>query len=180
MSTEKEKNDTIAALDVTDPAGNPYLTDALERMERLRTVLDGFPKATGPRLTPGHVRSARRITVEALQQAERFATEQPNIAGDLADVKKLRDTTHFLLAYEGLREAAILLLRDVDQFILHRKYDASKYALGMYRVIKTYAANEPETQRMQGQVDLMQPHFGRPRRSKPALPADPDAPAVKK
>jgi len=180
MSTEKEKIDTVAALDATDPAGNPYLADALERIERLRTVLEGFPKSPGKRLTPGQLRSARRITVDALQQAERFAVEQPNIAGALADVGKMRDTAHFLLAYEGLREKSILHLRALDQFILQRKYDASRYALGLYRVIKTYAANEPDSDQMQGQVDIMQPLFGRPRRSKPALPADPDASAVKK
>jgi hypothetical protein len=168
-----------AAAAAADPNNNPYLEDATERINRLRTVLDGFRKATLP-LTPAQLRAARKITVEGLQKAARFAEEQPNVCGDLADVEKLVDQTQFLMAYEGLREQALFLLRDVDQVIDQCKFEAAKHTQGLYRIAKTYAVSAAAPTKVQAQVEILKPVFGRRRRPKPAPPADPDAPAVKK
>jgi hypothetical protein len=177
----KIETESGSAAVAPEPNVNPYLTDALERMERLSAILDGFPKAADlPRLTPAEVGAARRVTVEALQQAARFAEERPNIAGDLADVAKLNDATHFLMAYEGLREKAYFFLRDLDQILIQCKSDAAKYARGLYRMAKAYAASSPKATQVQTQVEVMKPAFGRRRIARPAKPADPDAPAVKK
>jgi len=179
MSTEKDETKAQTAADAADPINNPYLADATERINRVRAVLEGFRKAATP-LTPAQLRAARSITVEGLQKAARLAEEQPNICGDLAEVGKLVDTTHFLMAYEGLREQALFLLRDVDQVIDQCKYEASKYTQGVYRMVKAYAVSATAPSKAQAQVEIMKPVFGRRRRPKPAPPADPDAPAVKK
>jgi hypothetical protein len=176
MSEEKDMKNTPAVALAAEPDVNPYSADALERINRVRAVLDGFPKSPVlPSLTPGQLGIAKRITVEALAQAARLAEERPNLGGDLADVPKLRDATHFLLAYEGLRERAFFLLRDLDQLIAECKVDASKYARGLYRIAKAYAESAPKGNQVQAQIEVMRPAFGRRRRAKPAPPADPEA-----
>ena len=174
MSEEKNvKNAGPAAL-AAEPEVNQYAADAQERINRVRGVLEGFPKTLAfPPLTRGELASARRITAEALSQAARFAEEQPNVGGDLADVPKLRDGANFLRAYEGLREQAIFLLNDIDQFIVQCKLETAKYARGLYRMARTYAASAPTANKVHSQVEIMRPAFGRPaRRAKPAPPAD--------
>ena len=160
-----------------EKSDNPYLADAQERIKLVRAVLEGFPKTlVMPPLTRGTLASAKKITVEALSQAARFAEEQPGIGGDLADVAKLRDGANFVSAYEGLREQVFVLLRDIDEHLVQCKLDAATYARGLYRMARVYAASAPTANKVHAQVAIMKPVFGRrPARPKPAPPADTEA-----
>jgi hypothetical protein len=180
MNEENDVRRTGTVALAAEPEINPYTADAQERINRARAVLEGFPKTLAlPPLTGGALSSAKRITAGALAQAARFAEEQPNIGGDLADVAKLRDGANFLTAYEGLREQAFYLLRDIDELLVQCKLETAKYARGLYRMARTYAASAPKASKVHAQVEVMRPVFGNPpRRSKPAPPAD--AEAVKK
>ena len=182
MSDNNENRfETNPAATADEATINPYLADAIDRVNRLRAVLEGFPKLSSgePPVTPSERRIATVTTVEGLEQAALFAEEQPNVGGELADVRKLRDKIHFLLAYERLREQALFFLGDIDQTIIRQKVEGAKYARGLYRMAKAYATSAPG-QRLQSKVAVMKQTFGITPRRKPNPPADPDAPAVKK
>jgi len=171
MSDQKDVKPVAHA---AEPEINPYAADAQERINRVRAILEGFPKTLDlPPLSAGKLSSANKITAEALAQAARFAEGQPNIAGALADVKKLRDGSDFLSAYAGLREQVFVLLNNIDEYLVQCKLDTAKYARGLYRMARTYAASAPTANDVHAQVEIMRPSFGRPavRRVKPAPPA---------
>ena len=177
MSDVKDVRKAGAVALAAEPEVNPYAADALERINRVRAVLDGFPKTLNlPPVTASELGSAKRITADALATAARFAEEQPNVGGDLSNVPKLRDGADFLTAYEGLREQAIFLLKDIDQFIVQCKLETATYARGLYRMARTYAVSATAPIKAQAQVEIMKPVFGRRRRPKSA-PADPDTSA---
>jgi hypothetical protein len=180
MNDEKAVTKAGPAAEADESNTNPYFADALERRNRLRAILDGFPKAdlTAPPLTPAERRMASMTTVEGLEQAALFAEEEPNVGGELADVKKLRDIINFLLAYEGVREQAVFVFGDLDQTVVRAKLDGAKYARGLYRMAKAYAASAP-AQRLNSKVAVMKQLFGVNRRTKPAV-APSDAETVKK
>ena len=171
MSEQKEVKPAVRA---AEPEINPYAADAQDRINRVRAVLEGFPRTLDlPPLSAGKLSSANKITAEALAQAARFAEDQPNIAGELANVPKLRDGSDFLSAYAGLREQVFVLLTNIDELMVQCKLETATYARGLYRMARTYAASAPTANDVHAQIEIMRPSFGRPatRRVKPAPPA---------
>ena len=132
-----EPNDGAPAADA--PVANRYTPDAQERVTRLRAMAAEFPDDADPRpLTLPEIRIARGTTTTALEKAALFVEAAPGVSSDVANASELRDAIAFELAYGGLRDEALAMVRKVDHAILRRKLKAVRATRGLYRVAKGY------------------------------------------
>ena len=128
-----------AAVVAEEPVPNRFTPDALDRVARLRALAEDFPDEKDPRaLTRAEIQLARRTTPAALEKAALFAEAAPGIGSVVANVNDLREAIAFEMAYGGVRDAALAVVRRVDHAILRRKLNAVRTARGLYRVAKGY------------------------------------------
>lgn len=176
MST-KENNVTAAAAE-EQPVANRFTPDAEERKARLRAMAAEFPDEADPRpLTESEIRLARETSLAALEKAASLAEAVPDV-GHIVDIGEIRDAIAFELAYGSMRDEAHSLIRRVDLAILRRKLKVAKMVRALFRMTRGYVTLDAG--------DTAKPHFAalkrtlvRPRRKKPAPPADTEAAAKK-
>jgi hypothetical protein len=124
---------------VEEPVPNRFTPDAQDRVSRLRALAGEFPDEKDPRaLTASEIQLARRTPPAALEKAALFAEATPGIGNAVADVADLREAIAFEMAYGGVRDEAMAVVRRIDHAILRRKLKAVRTARGLYRVAKGY------------------------------------------
>lgn len=148
---------------------NRFTPDAQQRVAQLRAMAEDFPDETDRTpLTSMEVRLARHTPIEALERAAVFAEAVPGVAVGI-DVRELRDTIAFELAYGGVRDEANAMARNVDHAILRRKLKAVRIARALYRVAKGYVTLDVGDV-ARTHVEALKRALVRPRRRKSAPP----------
>jgi hypothetical protein len=121
-----------------EPAANRFTADARRRIALLQTVAADLTEDPERRaLRPTEIRLARHTSAVALEKAAVFAESQ-EIGRDLVEPLELREVISFELAYGGVRDAALVLAREIDLAILRRKLKAVLAVRALYRVAKAY------------------------------------------
>ena len=139
MADEK-KDKPAAAVAAAEESPNRYTADVQERIARLKELIKEFSDEGDPRpaLSTAEVRLARSTRPEAMENAARIVEEAVGISGNAADVRKLRDTIFYILAFASFRNALLAAAKLVDEDMLHKQLEAAKITRGIYRTAKGF------------------------------------------
>jgi hypothetical protein len=136
MMNDVDPIDETAAAE--EPAANRFTADARKRIALLRMVAADLTEDPKRRtLRPTEIRLARHTSAVALEKAAVFAESEP-IGRNIVDPMELREVIAFELAYGGVRDAALVLAREIDLAILRRKLKSVLAVRALYRVAKAY------------------------------------------
>jgi hypothetical protein len=140
------------------PESNPMLIDARAKIALIRSIKADFPEETDSKpLRASEMALATKTTVAFLEKSALFIEASPILGSALADAATMREAAFAELAYGGLVDEALALVRRVRTSVLRRKLKAVRAARALYKVAQGFVTSDAG--------DPLRPHLAEMKRT---------------
>jgi hypothetical protein len=133
-------NTEVAGVSTDTP--NPFLADAQQKIALIRAISAAFPDTADPQpLSVAERQLAAKTTIAFLEKSALFVDAAPAVGAAVSDAASVREAALWELAYGGVVDEAMTLVRRVVTDIARKKLKAAIAARAIYRVGKGFVTS---------------------------------------